>query len=233
MNKSPLVRYSFVISFVAAILLVSGLLFQPALADKTPPVSKATPTPLPPSSSGDGDTSPSAPRPVAVPDNGPDARTTAQAPSVTFSYFRLLGVAFNGRTSTTTYAYNFNGCIYETGGADNRFMAPLIIPDGSVIKYLRLYYNDTSAVANLTAWITRYQPGITSEDLTSVDSVGNTGYGSTLSQEITHTVDMANWAYTLIVAPNSNTVSNTICGIRVAYYAPIVFGAFLPTIYKQ
>ncbi len=232
MNKSPLVRYSFVISFVAALLLVSGLLFQPALADKTPLIEQATPTPVPQSSKGDGQPANSSNRPVAMPDNGPDARTTAQAPTATFSYFRLLGVAFNGRTSSTTYAYNFNGCIYETGGSDNRFMAPLIIPDGSVIKYLRLYYNDTSSLTDLTAWITRYQPGITSEDLTSVNSTNSTGFGSTLSPEITHTVDMASWAYTIIIAPNGNTVSNTICGIRVAYYAPSIFGAFLPVIHK-
>jgi hypothetical protein len=52
----------------------------------------------------------------------------------------LFGTGFNPRTIATTYAYNFSGCIYETGGTDNRFMAPLLIPNGSVIKYLRLYY---------------------------------------------------------------------------------------------
>ena len=83
-----------------------------------------------------------------------------------------MGTAFNPRTSTTTFDYRFDGCIYETAGADNRFMAPLLVPDGAVLKYLRLYYDDTSAGSNLTAWLTRYQPGVTSEDLTSVIQPG-------------------------------------------------------------
>jgi hypothetical protein len=58
---------------------------------------------------------------------------TPQEPGETFSYVRLVGIAFNPRTSTTTFAYNFNGCIYETAGSDNRFMAPLRVPDGAVL----------------------------------------------------------------------------------------------------
>ena len=188
--------------------------------------------PLPPIGDGQPDNA-SGPR-IAQQNDGPDARSaTASAPAATFSYYRLVGTGFNPRTTATTYAYSFNGCIYETGGTDNRFMAPLLIPDGSVIKYLRLYYNDTSAGTDLTAWLTRYQPGVTSEDLTVVASAGSAGYGTMLSSEITHTVDIDSWAYTIIVAPNANASSNSICGIRVAYYAPSIFGAFLPMIQKN
>jgi hypothetical protein len=148
----------------------------------------------------------------------------------TFSYYRLVGTAFNVRTSSTTFAYNFNGCVYETGGTDNRFMAPVLIPDNSVIKFLRLYYNDTNPSSNITAWLTRYQPGVTSEDLTSVISAGESGYGTTLSSEITHTVDLTNWAYTIIIAPNANAASNSFCGIRVAYYAPTFGAVALPLV---
>ena len=112
-------------------------------------------------------------------------------------------------------------------------MAPLLIPDGSVIKFLRIYYDDTSAAVDMTAWITRYQPGVTSEDLTSVTSSGSSGYGTTLSPEITHTVDLTNWAYTIVVAPNVNTSASSVCGIRVAYYAPTIFGVLLPVIQKN
>lgn len=227
-----LLRSAWLVVFVAAIALIIGALVAPVAADNTPPVSKATPTPLPPSSSGDGTNTRSAARP-ALPDNGPDARTTANAPTATFSYYRLVGTAFNPRTSTTTFAYNFNGCVYETGGADNRFMAPLLIPEGSIIKFVRFYYDDTSAATDLTAYLTRYQPGVANEDLTSVDSTGSAGYGSILSPEITHTVDLANWAYTIIIAPNGNASTNSFCGIRVAYYAPSIFGSFLPTVYRQ
>jgi hypothetical protein len=161
--------------------------------------------------------------------SGPD--TVPNAATI-FSYFQLVGTAFNVRTTSTTYAYNFNGCVYETGGTDNRFMAPLLIPNGSILKYLRLYYNDTSAATDITAWITRYQPGSTSEDLTSVNSAGSSGLGSTLSSEMTHIVDTANWAYTIVLAPNANSSTNSFCGIRVAYYAPTFSALALPLINK-
>jgi hypothetical protein len=147
---------------------------------------------------------------------------------VTFSYFRLIGTTFNPRTTSTTFAYNFNGCVYETGGTDNRFTAPLLLPERSVIKYLRLYFNDTNPSSDITSWLTRYQPGVTSEDLTSVTSSGSTGYGTTLSTEITHTVDLTNWAYTIIIAPNANSSANSFCGVRVAYYAPRFTEVALP-----
>lgn len=163
--------------------------------------------------------------------DGADARPNATA--ATLSYYRLVGTAFNVRTSTTTFAYNFNGCVYLNGGTDNRLMAPLLIPDGSVIKFLRIYYDDTSAGSDLTAWITRYQPGVTSEDLTSVNSSGSAGFGTALSPEITHTVDLVSWAYTIVIAPNGNSAANSICGIRVAYYGPSIFGLALPLIQKN
>jgi hypothetical protein len=150
----------------------------------------------------------------------------------TFSYYRLLGFSFNTRTSTTTFGYSFNGCVFETGGSDVRFTAPLLIPSGSVIKYLRLYYNDTNASADITSWITRYQPGVTSEDLTSVTSSGSSGYGTSLSAEITQTVDLTNWAYTVIIWPGVNDSTNAFCGVRVAYYAPRLVTIALPVVKK-
>jgi len=150
-----------------------------------------------------------------------------------FSYYRLLGTAFNVRTSTTTFAYNFYGCVYETGGTDNRFMAPLLIPENSVIKYLRLFFYDSNPGVDITSWLTRYQPGVTSEDLISVTSDGSSGYGETLSAEITHTVDLHSWAYTIIIAPNANSPTNSFCCVRVAYYAPTFSAVALPLVVKD
>ena len=159
--------------------------------------------------------------------NGPDAPAESM---VTFSYYRLVGTAFNNRTSATTFGYTSNGCVYQTGGADTRFMAPLLIPQDSTIKYLRLYYNDTSTTADITAWITRYQPGVTFEELMSVTSTGSSGVGTNLSSEITHTVDLVNWAYTIIIGPGLSTSANSFCGVRVAYYSPSASAAYLPLI---
>jgi hypothetical protein len=184
---------------------------------------------LPASLGGDGSATGSLSAQAAQTESGPDM---PEEPNLTFSYYRLIGTAFNPRTTATTYEYNFNGCIYETGGTDNRFMAPLLVPDGAVLKYLRFYYNDTSAGTNLTAYLTRYQPGVSSEDLTIISSAGSSGYGTALSDEITHTVDLATWAYTIIIAPNANASTNSFCGVRVAYYAPVFGAVALPVIMK-
>lgn len=202
---------------------------SPILAQGTPSNSNSALTAM--AVTGDGWVTDPANSPFAKSGAGADSRANLAA--TTFSYYNLLGTAFNVRTTTTTYAYNFNGCIYLTGGTDNRLMAPLLISNGSIIKYLRIYFNDTSVGSDLTAWITRYQPGVTSEDLTSVTSTGSAGFGTALSPEIAHPVDTANWTYTVIVAPNGNSSENSICGIRVEYYAPSIFGVALPLIQKN
>ncbi len=155
----------------------------------------------------------------------------ADAILASFSYYRLIGTAFNNPTSATTYVYDVNGCVYQSGGTDTRFMAPLLIPDDSVIKFLRLYYDDAEA-SSITAYITRYQPGVTNNDLTSVSSSGSAGYGTTLSEEITHTVDLTNWAYAIIIRPSANSANLSFCGIRVAYYAPNAYAVAVPVILK-
>lgn len=74
----------------------------------------------------------------------------------------------------------------------------------------------------MTVWLTRYEPGQANLDLASVLSTGNTGYGTTLSPELTVTVDMATYAYVLTWGSSVATSANQICGARIAYYAPTV-----------
>ena len=145
-----------------------------------------------------------------------------------FQYVRFLGTDLQPRTSTTTFAYNFNGCIYETGGTDNRFMTSFNLPQGSSLKFLRIYYDDTLAT-NLTAYLTKYNPGVSSTDIVTVTSSGTAGYGSSLSAEIGGTlpgdppaevVNNTSNSYTVIVAPNANAAGASICGVRIAYYPP-------------
>jgi hypothetical protein len=145
------------------------------------------------------------------------------------SYYMVSGSAFKGKSSTTTYQYDTGGCIYSTSGND-QFVAELQIPNGSEIKYLRIYYRDTNASAFVTGYITYINPGISSLDLVNVSSTGNGGYGYTTSSEITHTVDTSVHAYILIFWPTIGDNTVEFCGMRVAYYAPAFFGMFMPLI---
>jgi hypothetical protein len=193
-------------------------------ADESQP---STPVPLPPNA--DGQEARPANRQAADDASAPDSPSN---PALSFSYWKVIGTAFQPRESPNTFAYSSDGCIYQTGGAIMRFQAPLILPEQSEIKYVRIYYLDTAAT-DMTVWLTRYEPGLANVDLVNVKSTGSGGYGTFLSALITQTVDMATYAYVLTWGTSVNSSANQICGVRVAYYAPTVFGTFLPMIQKH
>jgi hypothetical protein len=155
-------------------------------------------------------------------------RTAQSIVPGSFQYFRVLGTDFQPRTSTSTTAYASNGCIYQTAGSDNRYIAHVDLPEGAILKYARFYFNDTSAT-DMTLWLTKYAPGSSSVDITSVTSSGAAGFGTTLSPEIggtgpsdppAETVSNASYSYTLIVGPTASSSAQQFCGARIAYYWP-------------
>jgi hypothetical protein len=158
------------------------------------------------------------------------------AVSSTFWYYQVSGATLRGRSSTTAYLYDGVGCVHLTAGSSTTLIlnTEAHIPDNSVIKYIRLYYRDTSGTQNVRAYLTRYSPGVASVDLISTSSTAafSSGYGFVVSEELTETVNNNTYAYTLIGWPSAADVNLQICGIRVAYYAPLATVAFLPTISK-
>lgn len=153
-----------------------------------------------------------------------------------FEYYQVSGATLRGRNSDTGYVYDGVGCSHVTAGtgAGRILNTELPLPDGSVIKYLRVYYRDTNAANGVEGYITRYQPGVGTADLVHTGSsdafVG--GYGFVVSSEITETVENATYAYTLIGWPDDANVANQICGLRVALYAP-TSASFLPIVTKS
>lgn len=167
----------------------------------------------------------------------PDDNPPLEAPgatSATFSYYTVSGPELQPRTTTNTQVYNANGCIYMSTGTSTGLLTGtgLHIPDNSVIKYVRLYYNDTNASAGVDAFLTRYAPGSATSDRISTGSTNafNGGYGFVVSNEITDTVDNTAYAYMLYGWPDTNVSTLQVCGIRVAYYAPFVAHLFLPMV---
>jgi len=160
--------------------------------------------------------------------------TAINQPSVTFSYYQVTGATLRGRNSSTGYLYDGAGCSHVTSGSGTNAIlnTELPLPDGSVIKYLRVYYRDTTVANGVEGYITRYQPGVGTADLvhTGSSNVFSGGYGFVVSQEITETVNNTTYAYTLIGWPDDANAANQICGLRVAYYAPLFSGVFLPVV---
>lgn len=112
---------------------------------------KATATPLPPDpTTGEGIAQLRAGEvPGSAPEAGPDDGST-------FSYYFVLGHQLLPWASDTIVAYGGNGCRSVTRATDIRSSFPVNIPDGSAIKYLRIYYVDTSPSYNMQAFLTTY-----------------------------------------------------------------------------
>jgi hypothetical protein len=175
------------------------------------------------------------------PDDNPLVEGSAASPEVedaTFKYYMVSGATLRGRSSTATYTYQSFGCVYSTDPTStNRLLnTELHIPDNATIKYLRLYYYDTSTTARPRGYITYYQPGNSTVDLIFIDDTAMDatapGYSFVVSSEVTHTVNNVGQAYTLIGWPSANVATIQICGLRVAYYEPQVFTVSLPIIRK-
>ncbi len=162
------------------------------------------------------------------------ALTAADAPSATFSYYTVSGPELQPRTTTNNQTYSANGCVYMATGTSTGLLTGtgLHIPDDSVIKYIRLYYNDTNASAGVDAYLTRYAPGSATNDLVSAGSANafSGGYGFVVSDEITVTVNNTSYAYILYGWPDAASSTLQVCGIRVAYYAPFFGATFMPMV---
>lgn len=163
----------------------------------------------------------------------PGSALSPDAPHLAFSYYQVSGATLRGRNSDTGYLYDGSGCTHVTvgSGAGRILNTELPLPDGSVVKYLRVYYKDTNAANGVEGYITRYQPGQATADLVhtgSSDAFAG-GYGFVVSAEITETVNNTAYAYTLIGWPDDTNVANQICGLRVAYYSPTT-ATYLPSL---
>ncbi|HSQ25993.1 MAG TPA: hypothetical protein VLM80_02605 [Anaerolineales bacterium] len=176
--------------------------------------------------------------PNVLPPDENSAVKSPNQPAVTFSYYTVSGPELQTRSTGNDQVYSANGCIYLSNGASTGLLTGtgLHLPDGAVIKYIRLYYNDTNNTASVDSYLTRYAPGSATVDLVFTGSTNayNGGYGFVVSSEITETVNNSAYAYQLYGWPDSAASTLQVCGIRVAYYAPpsSVFGAALPLVVK-
>jgi len=138
-------------------------------------------------------------------------------------FLTVPGSNFPPRESAATNAYGGAGCSYRTsqGGF---FTYPLILPDGVVIRAIRVIYDDSST-ANGTVHLYRFFSSGNSqtyEELSKVNTAGSAGFGIVDSQPFSHTVDAKNESLALIL--DYATVSGPslqFCNITVSYSARI------------
>lgn len=155
------------------------------------------------------------------------------APNITTppSYFNALGMNFVPSDSTVTAAYGNPGCLYKTGGPHG-LTAPVFVPPGSVLKGIRVYFIDNDP-ADMIVFLTAYGDGTGFSNLTSVATSGaSSSVRYADSVEITHTVDYSSNGYTMVAQLGALSSTMQLCGVRVAYIPPSIFGAALPLVVR-
>ncbi len=147
-----------------------------------------------------------------------------EATGSVFGYLWIAGAAFHPLDNATTYSYPGSGCISKSGGpgtASPLFTHKVVLPDGAVARYLRLYYYDNST-SEITAFFTTYDGAGNFNERTNVASTDTGGFGSTLSPLFGYEVDQS--AASINVTVNMGTQNDStlrFCGARIAYDPPV------------
>ncbi len=225
MNARQVVGLSVLSSLltVLAILIVfsSG---ATAIAQKPAP----TPTPIKPSAPLNPDAL-SANAADVYPSAAPELPAAALA---TTDYQHVAGSAFTPLWSSAQLYYSGEGCVYITGTSP--FLSyPLIVPYGSTVTQLRLYYEDTSASEDGILNLVQYDDGISSTYLYTLTTDGSSGISSYNSLIVSLTPDYMNYSYMLVWRPLVPGNTMKLCGYRVAYTRPLHGATALPLIQRN
>ncbi len=146
-------------------------------------------------------------------------------------YLNVPGTALRPRAGTTNWMNDTNGrCIYATNTGFDVFNVDIQLPEQAQIRYLRIYFYDTSA-SESSAWVTSYDGEGGYSDLLYVTSSGNAGYGTNLSAYTPVMVDNAVRSMVLNWRPYGTGTTMQLCGLRIAYRMPD-YPVYLPTIIR-
>lgn len=142
------------------------------------------------------------------------------APEATLHFVRSAATTFVQYNSTNTWGYGGSGCIYKTGGSAF-YELDLQIPDGVELDFLRIYFNDTDAVNEASAFLFSFDGAGNNTQIASAGSSGSPGFSSAGSGFFSHIVDNVNEALGLRIGFGSATTSALqICGVRLRYTTP-------------
>lgn len=152
-------------------------------------------------------------------------------PSASIISHRVPGSVLRPRTSSVDFTSSAGGgCTYLTSGPTGVvWNLPLHLPNGSQLDSVRMYYDDTSPSTS-RGWLTIYDLYGDIVQEWGVSSSGSSGNGYNNTGPIDHTVDYSSYNYVLNWRPSEAGSDMQLCGFRVYYEPPPLFGLFAPTI---
>ena len=144
-------------------------------------------------------------------------------------YLNIIGSAFKPVSPTQTFDYNA-GCIFSTGGTDG-FNFPVLLPRGSLIKFLEFFYYDTNPATLTNLKLFKADPFADPSTVTTLVTLStqvNTGKAKHISAELNITVETdcsvdPQCFYTLGWGSPTPADTQRLCGARIHYIPP--FGA--------
>jgi len=138
------------------------------------------------------------------------------------AYVRIAGSALKPRESNVEWTgVGGGGAIYASSGSSYAvFNVPVYLPQGATVTTLRMYYSDTNASVNCSAWFTVYDLyGMIVEEW-QVTSAGSAGNGFNDTSEFSHTIDYALYSYVVNWRPYELGSDMQVCGFRIFYETP-------------
>ena len=143
----------------------------------------------------------------------------------------VAGTAFHPRNSTMTWGYGYGGCTYATANQYDLMAADFQLPEGAVVDLVRMFYYDTNA-ADSDMFLSIYDGAGGTSDPAQAHSSGTGGYGSNADTGFEYTVANYDYSMTIQWRPNALGTTQMLCGVRVRYFTPPVFGSFMPLIQR-
>jgi hypothetical protein len=117
------------------------------------------------------------------------------------------------------YHWPTMGCVYASGGDQyTPWIAPLYLPDGATIRYLRMYYNDQDETVDCVGYMTVFDAW---GEIVTQWPVFSSGTGRNYATaEFEHVVGYDLYSYVVKWYPNVIGDGMQVCGFRVFYETP-------------
>jgi hypothetical protein len=147
------------------------------------------------------------------------------------SYLRVSGVAFRPMWFSTEIEYDGAGCQHVRSGTDYNLSFPILLPHGSVITELRLDFRDTNPAYDASLSLARFDGGQQTTHIVTPTTTGSGGWGSA-TVSLNEQLDYANYSYQAQWTQPVAGSALQLCGLRVTYTPPGIFGVALPMVTK-
>jgi len=153
-----------------------------------------------------------------------------QPESPALRHYFISAVSFRPlAVDTEVYLRSANhlGCLYTN--PDGTVIAPVLLPEGSIVKYITLYYMtmlDDIVIAQLAVIDHEFPMGTTY--FGAVESLPEEAEGSATSTELSIPIDMSSQSYAIEAQLIWVGMNPSLCGVRIDYIPPSIFAIALP-----